>query len=101
MIALGYRSPLRPLPWDVIPNSSMRYNSKQTENYAEVLNGNLDLQPNEINMEYHSCDGEWTTGSCNDNDWWQEAIRYADSIESLGNAPHFSKLVCQIFHIFL
>lgn len=94
MIALGYRSPLRPLPWDVISSCSALYNLLQAENHAEVLTANSDLRPNDINLELHSCDGEWTSYSCKESSWWQEAIRYADCIESLGNASQFSKLVC-------
>ncbi|XP_020261797.1 DNA-directed primase/polymerase protein isoform X2 [Asparagus officinalis] len=90
----GYRSPLRPLPWDVIPNSSATYDSSRAEHNMEVLNTNLDLQPSIVNLEYHSRDGEWIMNSCKkDSSWWHEAIRYADHVESLGNAPQFSKLI--------
>lgn len=91
MISLGYRSPLRPLPWDVIPDCST-FNSALAENYMEVLNGSIVLQPCEINKDYHSCE-DWLTESCEDSGWWQEAIRYAECIESMRNAPHVSNLV--------
>lgn len=68
----------------------------------EVLNTNLDLQPSIVNLEYLSRDGEWIMDSCKkDSSWWHEAIRYADHVESLGNAPQFSKLVSTRFPYFV
>ncbi|URE06808.1 coiled-coil domain-containing protein 111 [Musa troglodytarum] len=90
----GYRSPLRPLPHDVIPSDILLFDSTQRINYREDLDTNFGLEPDGSHMEHCSCDGdELVTDSCNmENSWWQEAMTYADHIENMKNAPEFKIL---------
>ncbi|XP_020095480.1 DNA-directed primase/polymerase protein isoform X3 [Ananas comosus] len=71
----GYRSPLRPLPYDVIPDSMAIFNSTQTENYSEVVDINfavqLDGDHNQLVIE--SCTKDYS--------WWEEAVKFADCME--------------------
>ncbi|OAY76914.1 DNA-directed primase/polymerase protein, partial [Ananas comosus] len=71
----SYRSPLRPLPYDVIPNSMAIFNSTQTENYSEVVDINfavqLDGDHNQLVIE--SCTKDYS--------WWEEAVKFADCME--------------------
>lgn len=96
---LGYRSPLRPVPWDVIPDSEV-FRSANTENCREIMDKGFDTQFDGNNVENNSCDnGEWITDSCKkDSSWWQEAMRYADCIEEMRNAAELSKLVSMPIH---
>lgn len=99
-IALGYRSPLRPVPWDVIPDSKALFSSVYTENCSEIMDIGFDTRFDGNNMENNSCDnGELITDSCKkDSNWWQEAMRYADCIEKMRNAAELSKLVSMQIH---
>ncbi|KAJ1290833.1 hypothetical protein BS78_02G273100 [Paspalum vaginatum] len=79
----GYRSPLRPVPWDVMPELSSVVESAQTEYQSAVV---------EINIENGNRSGYLTDGKCvmeidEDPDWWEEAVKYADSIENIDTAP--------------
>ncbi|THU65492.1 hypothetical protein C4D60_Mb05t04230 [Musa balbisiana] len=87
----GYRSPLRPLPHDVIPSDILLFDSTQRINYREDLDTNFGLELDGSHMEHYSCDGdELVTDSCNmESSWWQEAMTYADRIENMKNAPEF------------
>ncbi|PKA55983.1 hypothetical protein AXF42_Ash014655 [Apostasia shenzhenica] len=89
----GYRSPLRPLPWDVLPDSSTLYNSTVIGNYREVIDIDLNLQIGKNIMDDHSNnDTQTLIDSCTDMTWWQEATTYVDCIESRSTVPNFSKL---------
>ncbi|XP_029119888.1 uncharacterized protein [Elaeis guineensis] len=90
----GYRSPLRPVPWDLIPDSRALFSSVNTENCREIMDIGFDTQFDGNNMENNSCDnGELITDSCKkDSSWWQEAMRHADCIEKTRNAAELSKL---------
>nr|XP_018681349.1 PREDICTED: DNA-directed primase/polymerase protein isoform X1 [Musa acuminata subsp. malaccensis] len=90
----GYRSPLRPLPHDVIPSDILLFDSTQRINYREDLDTNFGLEHDGSHMEHYSCDGdELVTDSCNmESSWWQEAMTYADRIENMKNAPEFKIL---------
>lgn len=91
LIISGYRSPLRPLPHDVIPSDILLFDSTQRINYREDLDTNFGLELDGSHMEHYSCDGdELVTDSCNmESSWWQEAMTYADRIENMKNAPEF------------
>ncbi|KAK8714757.1 hypothetical protein V6N13_042106 [Hibiscus sabdariffa] len=81
----GYRSPLRPIPSDCVPDSSFFFDSSQmvdddrllTSNnleYPSVNNkneGRVLLYGNEGDLDYSTKDS-----------WWLEAIKVADTIES-------------------
>lgn len=92
MIIKGYRSPLRPVPDNVIPHSSISFN----------LHGhNLDEEQPTVTSDksiFSSCKKEW----------WLEAIRVADSIENVQKALDLSEVVyfhsqrfVNIFQIYL
>ncbi|WVZ65869.1 LOW QUALITY PROTEIN: hypothetical protein U9M48_015165 [Paspalum notatum var. saurae] len=73
----GYRSPLRPVPWDVMPELSSVVESAQTEYQSAV----------QINIENGNKSGYLTDGKSvmeidEDPDWWEEAVKYADSIDT-------------------
>ncbi|XP_039825181.1 DNA-directed primase/polymerase protein-like isoform X2 [Panicum virgatum] len=83
----GYRSPLRPVPWDVMPELSSVVESAKTEYQGKVLEINLD--DSSRNRCYLS-DGKSVMESHEeDPGWWEEAVKFADSIE---NIEHTSDL---------
>ncbi|CAI9092308.1 OLC1v1027508C1 [Oldenlandia corymbosa var. corymbosa] len=63
----GYRSPLRPLPEDVIPDPTNFQNSEG---------------PTEIHVETMSPADGTMTDSCK-KEWWSEAVRLADEAENV------------------
>ncbi|XP_009599576.1 uncharacterized protein LOC107776893 isoform X2 [Nicotiana tabacum] len=63
----GYRSPLRPVPDNVIPHSSISVN---------LPGHNLDWEQPTVNSD------ESIFSSCK-KEWWLEAIRVADSVENV------------------
>ncbi|KAL6871481.1 hypothetical protein ACP4OV_014310 [Aristida adscensionis] len=71
----GYRSPLRAVPLDVMPELGSVLESAQMEYQGNVVEVNL--QDSNRN-EYLSDD---------DPEWWEEAIKFADSIENVSNNP--------------
>ncbi|WOL06285.1 DNA-directed primase/polymerase protein isoform X2 [Canna indica] len=87
----GYRSPLRPLPNDVIPDSTSLTNSTQMVNCREELNTSFNLSLDGGCNEHYSYDDDAALvtanadGSKNENNWWQEAMTYADCIENMRN----------------
>ncbi|XP_065869199.1 uncharacterized protein [Euphorbia lathyris] len=76
----GYRSPLRPIPVNLIPDP-YAYDSVQVVHHNEMTNSNLDCQYGDNGCErvllYN--DGNDMEG-CQDS-WWLEAIRVADDVE--------------------
>ncbi|KAK9021812.1 hypothetical protein V6N11_011781 [Hibiscus sabdariffa] len=82
----GYRSPLRPIPSDCIPESSFFFDSSQMVDDDGLLTSN--------NLEYRSVNNNNNEGRVllygNEGDldystkdsWWLEAIKVADTIES-------------------
>uniref|UniRef100_A0A0D9WYM6 DNA-directed primase/polymerase protein n=1 Tax=Leersia perrieri TaxID=77586 RepID=A0A0D9WYM6_9ORYZ len=74
----GYRSPLRPVPWDVIPEISSITDSAQREYQGEVV---------EINIAGSNRNEYISNGDEDDPSWWDEAIKFADSIENTNHAP--------------
>ncbi|KMZ62192.1 hypothetical protein ZOSMA_486G00100 [Zostera marina] len=89
----GYRSPIRPIPCDMIPDVATVFNSTQTQNYRQVMNINFDR--NEEDENKSSCtDVECITDSCKkDSEWWQEAIKYADAVENPKNESELNHLL--------
>ncbi|XP_030533169.1 DNA-directed primase/polymerase protein isoform X3 [Rhodamnia argentea] len=65
----GYRSPLRPIPEDIVPDLSAFFDSVQMVNPPNVTNNVLDNDEN--------------TANCSPVDaWWLEAIRVSNAIEN-------------------
>ncbi|KAM3372161.1 hypothetical protein ACQJBY_019187 [Aegilops geniculata] len=78
----GYRSPLRAVPLDVIPELTTSIAGSAQRDYQ----GNVV----EINMEGSGNDGNSVMGSGEeeeDPDWWEEAVKFADSVENVDHAP--------------
>lgn len=79
----GYRSPLRPIPWNVIPDPPYSYDSVQMVDQIGSTNDNLKLQhlSNECE-DFLLCDNKHDPDSCSKDSWWLEAIKVADDIEN-------------------
>lgn len=93
-MALGYRSPLRPIPIDIIPDPSVFFHSDQTKSHRGPTANNLDLQF--VNTDEKSVllyNDENITNSCTKDPWWFEAIRVADDIESKKDTVEVSNMV--------
>lgn len=85
----GYRSPLRAVPWDVIPELSSIVDSAQAEYKGEVVEINIE----DSNRNGYLSDGKPVTESGEeDPSWWEEAVKFADSIESIDHAPGLCNL---------
>lgn len=84
---------MRPLPYDVIPNSMAIFNSTQTENYSEVVDINfavqLDGDHNQLVIE--SCTKDYS--------WWEEAVKFADCME-MEDTSRMCNLVSVILWLF-
>ncbi|TVU39374.1 hypothetical protein EJB05_12788 [Eragrostis curvula] len=79
----GYRSPLRAVPWDVMPELSSVIESAETEYQGEVVEVNVeDSSKNE-----YLADGNTIMENGEDPDWWEEAAKFADSVENIDNVP--------------
>ncbi|KAK9145982.1 hypothetical protein Sjap_005885 [Stephania japonica] len=83
----GYRSPFREIPSDAIPDTLALSNSTPSEN-----NGSLEddlLCPFAQEFVDMSCsDNQSLTDSSRKNDWWLEAMRFADEIENKQSEMH-------------
>ncbi|KAJ6960816.1 uncharacterized protein [Populus alba] len=79
----GYRSPLRPIPWNVIPDPPYSYDSVQMVDQIGSTNDYLKLQhvSNECE-DFLLCDNKHDPDSCSKDSWWLEAIKVADDIEN-------------------
>ncbi|KAK2653993.1 hypothetical protein Ddye_013849 [Dipteronia dyeriana] len=79
-----YRSPLRPIPIDTIPDFMFPYDSGQQMTHQGSLT--------HINIEYQQVDNdgerdllyndEQNTASCSKDTWWVEAVKVADDVEN-------------------
>ncbi|KAI5009084.1 hypothetical protein ZWY2020_010132 [Hordeum vulgare] len=78
----GYRSPLRAVPLDVIPELTASIAGSAQRDYQ----GNVA----EINMEGSRMDGNSVMASGDEEEdpgWWEEAVKFADSVENVDHAP--------------
>ncbi|KAL2227033.1 UNVERIFIED_CONTAM: hypothetical protein Sindi_2062000 [Sesamum indicum] len=73
----GYRSPLRPVPDDVIPDPALMFNL-DGDNYSEEQ-----TKP--------TVDGSFTD-SCK-KEWWHEAIKVAEQVEKIQKALDLTQMV--------
>ncbi|KAB5516862.1 hypothetical protein DKX38_027510 [Salix brachista] len=79
----GYRSPLRPIPWNVIPDPPYSYDSVQLVDQIGSTNDNLKLQHFSNGCEHFLlCDDKHDPDSCSKDSWWLEAIKVAEVIEN-------------------
>nr|CAB3457896.1 unnamed protein product [Digitaria exilis] len=79
----GYRSPLRPVPWDAMPELSSIVALSQTEYQAEVVEIKFD---DSNGSGCYLSDGKSVIESYEDTDWWEAAVKFADSIENMEHA---------------
>ncbi|KAF8413231.1 hypothetical protein HHK36_001207 [Tetracentron sinense] len=90
----GYRSPLRLIPTDAVPDSMAVFNSVLVENHSGMTNNNLEQQFGEIGLEHIlRYSDESITDTCKKDGWWLEAIRIADDIENMRKKPKFGHMV--------
>lgn len=89
----GYRSPLRPIPMDVIPNTAVLMDSVQTEHHVESTSNHLGYSLVENDRECVSLYNDKSiTDSCKKDAWWLEAIRFADNVESVQHMRNLSDM---------
>lgn len=89
----GYRSPLRPIPMDCIPDSSFFFDSRQLVDEDELTSNNLDYEfvdNNEGRVLLYSNGSD--LDNCNKDSWWLEAIKVADDIESKPERSMFNDM---------
>ncbi|KAG9455314.1 hypothetical protein H6P81_008218 [Aristolochia fimbriata] len=79
----GYRSPLRPIPLDIIPNDANIYYLTKTSNFKEQIGLSNAADGSDIYDENVS-------DSCKKNGaWWHEAIKLADDLEKMRKQAEF------------
>nr|XP_023887818.1 DNA-directed primase/polymerase protein-like [Quercus suber] len=89
----GYRSPLRPIPIDVIPDPLVFFDSDQTINHGVSRVNNLNHQFVDSDEEHALLyNDENITDNCSKDSWWVEAIRVADDIENKKNTVELSNM---------
>lgn len=96
----GYRSPLRPIPMDCIPDSSFFFDSRQLVDEDELTSNNLDYEfvdNNEGRVLLYSNGSD--LDNCNKDSWWLEAIKVADDIESKPERSMFNDMVSLLRHL--
>ena len=77
----GYRSPLRAVPLDVIPELTTSIAGSARRDYqGNVVEFNMEGGGNDANSVMGSGEEE-------DPDWWEEAVKFADSVENVDHAP--------------
>lgn len=64
--APGYRSPLRPVPEEIVPDTTIFFNSVK---HNEIQ---------EHNTDYNSTSN---VDSCLKDNWWLEAVNFAEQVE--------------------
>lgn len=62
----GYRSPLRPVPEEIVPDTTIFFNSV---NHNEIQEHNTDYNSTSI------------VDSCLKDGWWLEAVNFAEQVE--------------------
>ncbi|XP_062188595.1 uncharacterized protein LOC133891905 [Phragmites australis] len=88
----GYRSPLRAVPWDVMPELSSAVESAHTEYQGKIVEINFD-DFDDSKRNGHLSGGKSVMESGEeDPDWWEEAVKFADSIENIDHASGLCNL---------
>ncbi|KAL7003487.1 hypothetical protein U1Q18_004641 [Sarracenia purpurea var. burkii] len=86
----GYRSPLRPIPKDAIPDATVFFGS--VGNNGDSADENIDCQLVENGEEHVILYGdESITDSCKKDGWWLEAVRAAEQIENMNKTLDLSE----------
>ncbi|KAJ6293828.1 hypothetical protein OIU76_021987 [Salix suchowensis] len=98
----GYRSPLRPIPWNVIPDPPYSYDSVQLVDQIGSTNDNLKLQHFSNGCEHFLlCDDKHDPDSCSKDSWWLEAIKVAEVIENKQKTSLFLSFVTLLKQILI
>ncbi|KAF3796650.1 DNA-directed primase/polymerase protein [Nymphaea thermarum] len=87
----GYRSPMHPLPYDVIPCSLSSFNTIQGNIKKETANINFNLQLSETDEKPFSSIPN-TDSIKRDSAWWKEVIQKVDDVEGLRRILDFTEL---------
>lgn len=85
----GYRSPLRAVPWDVIPELSSTADSAQRDYQGKVVE--INIEGSDRNEFLPDGNSVMESGE-EDPSWWEEAVKFADSVENADHAPAFCNL---------
>lgn len=94
LMAPGYRSPLRPIPMDSIPDPMFSSDSGQMMQHGGLTDNNIEYQLVNNNWEQDmSCYDEDNTESCDKDSWWIEAINLVDDIENMEKTWDSSNMV--------
>ena len=96
----GYRSPLRPIPMDCIPDSSFFFDSRQIVDDDVLTSNNLNYQfvdNDEGKVLLYS--NESDLDNCSKDSWWLEAIKVADNIESKPERSMLNDMVSLLKHL--
>lgn len=79
MFATGYRSPLRPIPWDIIPET-VHHEGSGVHNLEQYNDEN-------------------TANNSTPDSWWLEAMRFADNVERMPDLSELSKMVSLLYSL--
>ncbi|KAA8539966.1 hypothetical protein F0562_026658 [Nyssa sinensis] len=78
----GYRSPLRPIPMDAVPDTTIFFNS--VGHNGGSMDNILEFQFVENSQEHIPLhNDESIIDSCKKDGWWLEAVRFADKVENM------------------
>ncbi|KAL5746421.1 hypothetical protein ACOSP7_027567 [Xanthoceras sorbifolium] len=90
----GYRSPLRPIPIETVPDLLLSYDSGQMAHHGGLTHIDIEYQLVDNNGERDLLyDDEHNTASCSKDSWWVEAIKVADTIENKQKTFELSNMV--------
>jgi DNA-directed primase/polymerase protein len=84
---------MRAVPWDVMPELSSTVESVHTEYEGKVVEVNIE---DSSRNEYVGADKNIMENNDEDPDWWEEVVKFADSIENIDHPPGFCKLVSNL-----
>ncbi|KAJ7974130.1 DNA-directed primase/polymerase protein [Quillaja saponaria] len=89
----GYRSPLRAIPVDIIPDPSVIFDSIEMVHDGQAIDGGLSYQlVNADQEQIYLYNDENMTDSCIKDSWWLEAVRIADDVEHKQKTTELSNM---------
>lgn len=94
-----YRSPLRPIPIDTIPDLMFSYDSgQQMTHHGGLTHIDIEYQLVDNDGERNlPNDDEHNTASCSKDPWWVEAVKVADDIENKQKTFELSNMVSLLY----
>ena len=78
----------------MIPELSSTADSAQSDYQGKVVEINIESS----NRNEFLCDGNSAVESDEDHSWWEEAVKFADSVENGDHGPAFCNLVSSLCH---